>query len=333
MEDRFALRAVVLGILVTLLSPLASFGGDVTLKLAHIAPPGSMYDAAGAKLAERVAANTKGKIEIKIFGNSQLGVAPELWAQLRSGAIDLHVVDVGAVSTVEPDPKNLSILQAPYLFDSQAQCRSFIKSPLGQAMLAKVDTANNMKFLGYLGDSSARAFATTSKRVTTPEEMKGLKLRVAPFPVFVATYKAWGATPTPTSPKAIYTSVKSGMVDGMDLAILDLYFSKYYEIQKYFTAIDYAYSGLGCWISAKRWDSFDEETKAAVLKAVQETEVYMTGYVKNLHDEAEKAFKAAGVQVIHPDLTPWKELAVKAVKEFDGKLWEKGLYEKIRAAK
>lgn len=313
--------------------PLAGLAAEISLKLAHVAPGGSLFDVAGIKFAERVAANTKGKVEVKVFGNSQLGSAPELFAQVKTGAIDLHVIDVGAASMVEPDPKNLYVTQAPYLFDSQAHFQKFCKSDLAQAMLGKVDKANNMKYVGYLGDLSPRGFTTTSKRVATPNDLKGLKLRVPPYPLFVGVYKAWGATPTPVSPKELNTSVKSGMVDGMDQALVDLHFSKYYEIQKFYTAIDYIFSGMGCWINAKKWESFPEEIQSAILKSVQETEVYVSDFMKKQVGEAEKAFKAAGLEIIHPDLKAWKEIAEKEAVTNDGKFWEKGLYDKIRALK
>jgi TRAP-type C4-dicarboxylate transport system substrate-binding protein len=198
-------------------------------------------------------------------------------------------------------------------------------------MLGKVDKANSMKYLGYLGDLSPRGFSTTSRKVATLDDLKGLKLRVPPYPLFVGVYKAWGATPTPVSPKEIYTSVKSGMVDGMDLNLVDLYVGKYYEIQKFYIALDYLFSGMGCWINAKKWESFPVEIKSAILKSVQETDVYIDESMKKQVSEAEKAFKEVGLEIIRPDLKPWKEIAEKEAVINDGKFWEKGLYDKIKA--
>jgi TRAP-type transport system periplasmic protein len=325
------LLAMIIVAVVLALSPLSGLAAEISLKIAHVAPTGSLFDVSSIKFAERVAANTKGKVEVKVFNNSQLGSAPELFAQVKTGAIDFHLIDVGAVSMIEPDPKNLSITQAPYLFDSQAHLRKFYKSELGQAMLAKVDKANNMKFLGLFGDSVPRGFSTTNRRIVAPADLKGLKLRVPPYPLFVGAYKAWGATPTPVSPKELYTSVKSGMVDGMDHNIVDLYDTKYYEIQKYFTAIDYIYSAMGCWINAKKWDSFPEDVKTAIAKSAQEADAYVVELLKKQVTVAEKGFKDAGLEIIHPDLKPWKDIAEKEAAANDGKFWEKGLYEKIRA--
>jgi tripartite ATP-independent transporter DctP family solute receptor len=334
MRGKSFLKWVKMGILIAVLViPAGALAADITLKLGHEQPPGSPYDEGAVKFAERLTALTKGKVEIKIFNNSQLGSPQEHFAQLKSGAIDLFVVDVGAVNMIEPDPKNFMVTVAPYLFETQAQQRAFCKSELIKTMMAKVEKSNNMKYVVYLGDRAPRGFSTTSKRVVNPEDMKGLKLRVSQLPIFVATYKAWGANPTPIITKEIYTSLKSGMIDGLDWDIVSIYTAKYYEIQKYYTAIDWMRGGFGLFMNANKWNSLPEDVKKAFVTAGQETEKYMNDWNLKSIAEAEKAFKAAGIEVIKPDLKRWKEIAEKESLANDGKVWEKGLYQKIKAIK
>ena len=308
-----------------------SWAAEISLKLAHVAPNGSTYDVASQKFAERVAARTDGKMEVRLFGGSQLGNPFELWAQLKSGAIDIHVMDVGAVNMVEEKPKNFSITAAPYLFNSQEGLHTFLQSDLFKTMMAKVEKSQNMKYLGYFGDGAPRGFSTTKKKVTTLEDMKGLKLRVPQIPVFISIYKAWGATPTPVSPGEVYNSLKTGMVDGMDQNQVEIYLAKYYEIQKYYTALDYLFSGTAAWINADRWTALPEDMKAAINQSVKETADYLNQYNLAQMQEAVKGFEAAGVEFIRPDLGPWKAVAEKQVREMEGKLWEEGLYDKIKA--
>lgn len=325
--------AVTFVIIILITLPIAGLAAEISLKLGHVQPTGTPYDEASMKFAERIAANTKGRVEIKVFNNSQLGSPQEHWAQLKIGAIDLHVTDVGAASMIEPKPKNLDVMTAPYIFESQADIYKFLRSDLFKTMMAKVEKSNNMKYIGYIGDRAPRGFSTTSRRVTAPDEMKGLKLRVPELPIFVATYKAWGANPTPIVTREIYTSLKSGMVDGIDWDIISIYSAKYHEIQKYYTAIDWMRSSIGCFINAKKWDSFPEEMKKTFVISAQETEFYINDYTMKSIAEAEKAFKAAGIEIIHPDLNRWKELAEKETLNNEGKFWGKGLYYKIKALK
>jgi TRAP-type C4-dicarboxylate transport system substrate-binding protein len=315
------------------LIPAAGLAADITLKAGHVAPTGTTHDICAKKFAERVTANTGGRVEVQVFGNSQFGTLPEHWGQVKSGAIDILVQDVGAGFMVEPPPKNFIISVFPYLFESQDHFHAFLRSDLFGSMMAKVEKAANIKYIGYLGDRTPRGFSTTDRKVTSPDQLKGLKLRVPPVPPFVAAYKSWGASPTPVHAKDLFTSVKSGMVVGIDNDILAIYQAKYYEIQKFYIAVDYMRSGLGSWINAKRWESLPEDIKAAILKSARETEAHVNPLTAKQINDAKKALTEAGMEIIYPDLKPWMALAEKVVLKNEGKLWEKGLHAKIKALK
>ncbi len=334
MKKESLVKFVFVSILVLLLMPGISLGAEITLKLGHVAPAGpTTHDVAAKKFAERVAANTNGKVEVKVFGNSQFGNLMEHWGQLKVGAIDLFCQDAGAAFMPEPKPKNFIITLFPYVFESQAHFHNFVKSDLYKSMMAKVEKAGNIKYLGYAGDRTPRGFTTTNKRVTVPDDIKGLKLRVPPVPPFVAAYKSWGANPTPVAAKEIYSALKSGMVMGMDQDMTMTYAAKYHEIQKYFIAINYMRSGMGIWINADKWAALSEDVQAAMLKAVQETEVYVNGFTAQQMVDAKKGLTDAGMEIVYPDLAPWMAAAEKSVVKMEGKMWEKGLFDKVKALK
>ena len=294
------------------LIPGLSLGAPITLKLAHVAPPNTTYDNAALKLAEGVAKYTKGKVEIKIYGSAQLGGEGQQFAQLKAGAIDMVLSDYFAAAMLEPEPKNFFVNLVPYL-------------------MARAEEAGNIKFVGYLGDRSPRMLTTSKTKVITPADCKGVKLRVPPVPVYVETWKRWGATPTPVAAKDIYTSLKTGLVDGQDQTILAIWDAKYYEVQKYGMILDHILDGMGTWINRDKWNSFDPETQAAFLKAAQETDAFMSKQVETLTPAAIKNLEKAGVIIVKPDIAAFKAIAEKWPLEYDGKWWEKGLYEKIRA--
>ena len=336
MKSKFFFKVIGLIVCVLFLTalPAAGLAAEITLKLGHVAPIGpTTHDVSAKKFAERVAANTNGKVEVKVFGNSQFGNLMEHWGQLKTGAIDLFDQDVSASFMPEPKPKNIMIMLYPYVFESQKHFHAFLRSDLFTSMMAKVEKAGNIKYLGYAGDRTPRGFTTTNKKITTPAEIRGLKLRVPPVPPFVAAYKSWGANPTPVQAKEIYTALKSGMVMGMDQDITMTYAAKYYEIQKYFVAINYMRSGMGIWMNADKWASLPSNVQAAMLKSVQETEIYVNGFTTKQMADAKKGLTEADVEIVYPDLKPWMEVAEREVLKNEGKIWEKGLYAKIKALK
>jgi len=334
MKKNSLIKSVIIFTLFLMLIHGASMAADITLKLGHVAPVGpTTHDVSAQKFAERVAVNTNGKVEVKVFGNSQFGNLMEHWSQLKVGAIDLFVQDAGAAFMPEPKPKNFIITLFPYVFESQKHFHNFVKSDLFKSMMAKVEKAANIKYLGYAGDRTPRGFSTTNKRVTIPDDIKGLKLRVPPVPPFVAAYKAWGANPTPVAAKEIYSALKSGMVMGMDQDLTMTYAAKYYEIQKYFIAVNYMRSGMGIWMNADKWVSLPEDVQTAMLKSVEETEIYVNDFTAKQMVDAKKGLTEAGVEIVYPDLQPWMKAAEQSVIKIEGKMWEKGLYDKVKALK
>ena len=235
-------------------------------------------------------------MEVKVFGSSQLGTPPELWVQTKAGIIDLFINEIGTASIVEPEPKNFDVVKAPYLFESQTHFRKFLNSDVFKSMLAKVEKANNLQHIGYLGDFPPRSFSTTNKKVLVPDDMKGLKLRVPPEPIFVAVYKAWGANPTPVAPKEVYTSLKSGLVDGMDQNILDLWVGNTMRSRNTTFLSIIWFPGWGAGPASRSGSPGPKMSGRPSSKSAQETDAYMKKYVEKQIGEAEKAFKQAGVR-------------------------------------
>lgn len=333
MMRTFSLIGMALAVVALLTFSTSVMAAEVTLKLAHVAPLGLTHDLAAVKFAELVAEESGGRIKIKIHGNSQFGNLPEHWAQIKTGAIDLFVQDVGAAFMVEPPPKNFIITIFPYLFDSQEHFHKFCASDLFKKMMAKVEKSANVKYLGYAGDRAPRGFSSTKRQVATPDQIKGLKIRVPEVPPFVAAYKSWGASPTPIQAKDMYTALKSGMVEGMDLDLVSLHLGKYHEIQKYYTAINYMRSGLGIWINSGKLAKLSEKDQAILLKATQATGVYINQKTAQQLAEVAQKLSQAGLTLIEPDLEPWTKAVQPIFSKFEGKMWEPGLYKKIKALK
>ena len=150
-------RKIMVGITVVILwiasLSVAAWAAEITLKLGHPAPPGpNTHNVSANKLAELIAANTSGKVEVKVFGNSQFGSIQEHFAQIKTGAIDLFLEDACVGYLAEPEPKNFMVVMFPYVFDSQDQVRKFYHSDLFNSMIAKIEKAAEAKFIGYLGD-------------------------------------------------------------------------------------------------------------------------------------------------------------------------------------
>jgi TRAP-type C4-dicarboxylate transport system substrate-binding protein len=206
-------------------------------------------------------------------------------------------------------------------------------SALFKEMIAKVEAEAGFKYLGYVSDRAPRQLSTSKTAVRKPEDLKGLKIRVPETVTIMQTLRAWGAAPTPVAASELYLAMKQGLVDGQDNGFDAIAQAKYYEVQKYVTKIDYVQSGLMVLIAADRWSRLTPAQRTALEEAAVETEAWASKTTNDGAAQSIEFLKKQGMEIVEPDLAPFKKLAAEALAKFDGDLWSKGLAEKIQAVR
>lgn len=326
-------RTAALGLALGLLAGLAAApaAAQTTLKMAFVAPP-PVWGPIADRYAQIVAQKTGDQVKIQSFGGGQLGSLPQNYAGFKTGQIDMMLADCGSLS-LGKGGKDFNILFAPYAFRDQQHFRAFMRSPLFKEMIAKSEVEGSFKYVGYVSDRAPRQLSTGKTRVMKPEDMKGLKIRVPETVTITHTFRAWGAAPTPVAAAELYLALKQGVVDGQDNGFDAIAQAKYYEVQKYVTKIDYVQSGLMVLISADRWSRLGPAQQKALLEAAAETEAWASPMTNESAAKSIAFLKQQGVEIVEPDLTPFRKAAAAALAKFDGDLWSKGLLEKIQAVR
>jgi tripartite ATP-independent transporter DctP family solute receptor len=322
---------VALAALIGLLGATSDAGAEVTLKLAYVAPP-PVWGPIADRFAQVVLRSTNGEVKIQSFGGGQLGNLAQNYAGLRTGQIDMILADTGTLALAKGG-KDFNALFAPYVFRDHAHFRAFIASPVFREMLTHVEREAGFKWVGYVSDRVPRQLSTSRTRVRTPEDMRGLKVRVPETPTILQVFKAWGAAPTPVAAAELYLALKQGVVEGQDNGFDAIAQAKFYEVQKYVTRLDYIQSGLMVLASADRWNRLSPAQQQALVAAAGETEPWAS---RMTHDSAAASIdiiKKHGMEIIEPDLAPFKRLAAEALAKLDGELWSKGTLEKIQAVR
>ena len=298
------------------------------LKIAFVAPP-PVWGPIADFYAKEVAKREPG-LQIKWFGGGQLGPLPKNFAEMKMGKLDMMLCDSGVLS-LPKGGKHFNAIFAPYAFNSQAHIRKFFASDLFESMLAQTEKEAGFKYIGWVSDRSPRLITTSKRKVITPDDMKGLKLRVPMTKTITAAMQAWGATPTPLSASELYMAMKQGVVDGQDNGFDAIYGAKYYEVQKYVSPINYIRSGLIVLISEAVWNKLNQKEKSALLGAVAPTDKWATKRNDEIVAMSIKGVQEKGMIILKPDIEAFKRTAAKAIREkLDGKLWPAGLYDKIR---
>jgi len=311
------------------LAPAA--GAEMTFRMAFVAPP-PVWGPIADRFAQIVAAKTQNQIKIQSMGGGQLGNLPQNYAGLKTGQIDMMLADTGTLALARGG-KDFNALFAPYVFRDHAHFKAFFASKTFMDMLTPVEKEAGFKYVGYVSDRTPRQLTTAKTKVTKPEDMTGLKVRVPETPTILEVFKAWGASPTPVAAAELYLAMKQGIVDGQDNGFDAIAGAKYYEVQKYAIRIDYIQSGLMVLMAAEKWEKLSPAQKTAMTEAAAETEAWASKMTWEVAAKSIAVLKQNGMEIVEPDLAPFKAAAAAALAKLDGQLWAKGTLEKIAAVK
>lgn len=311
------------------LAPAA--GAETNFRMAFVAPP-PVWGPIADRFAQHVAEKTKGEIKITSLGGGQLGNLPQNYAGLKTGQIDMMLADTGTLALARGG-KDFNALFAPYVFRDHAHFKAFMASQTFRDMLAGAEKEGGFKYVGYVSDRTPRQLTTSKTKVTSPADMKGLKVRVPETPTILAVFKAWGAAPTPVAAAELYLAMKQGIVDGQDNGFDAIAGAKYYEVQKYAIRIDYIQSGLMVLMASDKWAKLTPAQQKAMTDAAAETETWASKMTWDVAAKSIALLKEKGMEIVEPDLAPFKKAAAEALASLDGQLWTKGTIEKIQAVK
>ncbi|MFC4409947.1 TRAP transporter substrate-binding protein [Chungangia koreensis] len=285
-------------------------GGAVTLKLAHTGSDTHQYQIGAAEFAKLVEEKSDGDIKIEIHGNATLGSEAEAIEQVIDGTLDMTVV--AADSSLANTVPEMNLFGLPYIFEDREHVYSKLDGEPGQELLGLVDDAN-MKGLGFW-EVGFRHLTNNKKPINVPEDVKGMKIRVQPAPVWEAHMNALGASATPVAFNELYSALDQGLVDGQENPISSIYSMKFYEVQKYIALTGHTYTPAVVIASQNAWDKLTDEQKSIIEEAVKETATYQRDYLAGKEEEIINELKGEGVEFTEPDREAFKE-ATKDVKE------------------
>ena len=202
----------------------------IVLRLGETHPKDYPTTKGDFKFAELVKERTNGRVVIEVYPGSQLGQEKAAIEQVQFGAIDFTRVSISVFASFAAQ---MNSLQMPYLFRDIDHMWKVLKGPIGEELLASLDSANFVG-LGWF-EAGARSFYNTKRSVQKPEDLEGLKIRVQESDLMVSLVKAFGAVPTPMPYGEVYSALQTGVVDGAENNTPSYFSASHYEVAKFYT--------------------------------------------------------------------------------------------------
>ena len=253
-----------------------------------------------SKLAADVDSISNGELTIRIYPSGQLGSEPKLMELLQFGTIGMTKVSANTLSNTVPAVQPLNL---PYIFRNKQHRINVLKGEVGQEILDEGEKYR-IHGLGFY-DAGSRSLYTVDKKIDTPEDLSGMKIRVMESAVAMDLMSSLGGSPTPMSYSELYTAFQGGIVDGAENNPPSYFNSRHYEVTKYYILNEHSAVPDILIAGTHLWENLTEQEKEWLLEAVDMSIEFQWKLWETSEIEAIDAVKEAGVEVIIPDKEPF----------------------------
>jgi tripartite ATP-independent transporter DctP family solute receptor len=304
--------------------------GPLEIRFAHAHAPdlnGELHYSAVA-FAEAVG-SLSDRLSVKIFPQGSLGSEREIYEgmQLGSGA----AVTVTGSAILNNFDQRIGVLDLPYLWKDYDHVHRVLDGDVGRDLAAGLER-QGLIVLAWLDGWGYRNMITTSKPVLQPNDLRGLKIRTIPTPVYLAALRMMGTNPTPMAYGEIYTALQTGVIDGFEQAPAIVVAEKFYEVAKHMTKTRHLFPALVICYSKAQWDrlSPDDQAKLRQAGAIAQEKERALAPVREA--EALKTLQERGMTVHEFDASTFAEAAIKLQDQLATERGAMDLLQKIRAA-
>ena len=279
------------------------------------------------KFKELLVEKTGGSLDIEFYTDSQLGGQTDNCESLKAGTVDMTIIDTGTLANYLPAA---GILDMPYLFASKDQAIEAVSGEIGQDYMTMVTEATGIRPISI----QTIAFRNTllkDKAINSLDEFKGVKVRIPENPSIEACFSAVGATPVAIPSGEAYTSVQTGVVDGLEGNVEYINQMKFYEVANTLTWTEHVMTFTAFCISDATYQKLSADQQTAINEAAAEAMEYFYELYKGIDETAINSMTAGGVTFVEIDKAPLIEACAPALESFVEKNNLQDMYAAIQA--
>lgn len=295
LHSRLRIRLIAATFGAAALTAAGTAAAQIEIKFGHVGEPGSLFAASAEEFARRANARLGDKAKVVVYGSSQLGGDKELLQKLKLGTVDMALP-----STVMSSEADLfGVFEMPYLVKDREHMKRIEREVFWSKLAPEVEK-KGLKIIA-VWENGYRHITNNKRPINTPDDLKGIKLRVPEGKWRVKMFQTYGANPSPMKFSEVFTALKTGVMDGQENPFTQIYSAKFQEVQKYLSLTGHVYTPAYVTVGSKKWASLPADVRTILEDTAKQTQAFV--YEKAAKDDAELLgkIKAAGVAVNTPN--------------------------------
>ena len=305
---------------ITLAFSAAAFAQQpIVIKFSHVVAKDTPKGKASDYFARRAEELTKGRVKVEVYPNSTLYKDKEEMEALQLGAVQMLAPSLAKFGPL--GVKEFEVFDLPFIFDSYEDLHKITKGPVGKQLLAKLEP-KGVKGLAFW-DNGFKSMSA-NRPLRTPDDFKGLKMRIQSSKVLEAQMRSVGALPQVMAFSEVYQALQTGVVDGTENPHSNLYTQKMHEVQKHMTLTNHGYLGYAVITNKKFWEGLPADIRGQLEQAMAEATEYANKIAKEENDGALEKVRASGkTQIYTPtaaERAALKKAMMKTHKEMESRI-------------
>jgi tripartite ATP-independent transporter DctP family solute receptor len=280
------------------------------IKLGHVGEPGSLFQKSADEFAKRANARLGSKAKVIVYGSSQLGGDKEMIQKVKLGTLDMVLPSTVMSSEVDL----VGIFEMPYIVKD----RSHMARIEREIFWPKIEPEIEKKGLKVLAvwENGVRHITNSKRPIRMPADLQGIKLRVPEGKWRVKMFQAYGANPSPMKFSELFTALQTGVMDGEENPLTQIYSAKLQEVQKYLSLSGHVYTPAYLTVGAKRWETLPADVRKVLEDTAKETQAFVYQTAAHDDDELLVKLKQAGMQVNDVDKDAFVAASKSIYEEF-----------------
>ncbi|MEI6213818.1 MAG: TRAP transporter substrate-binding protein [Desulfuromonadales bacterium] len=244
------------------------------------------------EMADNIKKESGGRIEIQVFPNNQLGSDTDMLSQIRSGAIQFFTLSPGILSTLVP---NAFVNGVGFAFKDYDTVWAAMDGDLGKYVRNEIAKTGTLFAFDKIWDNGFRQITCSTRPIKTPEDLKGLKIRVPVSPLWTSMFKSLNAAPASINFSEVYSALQTKTVEAQENPIVLASTNRFYEVQKYVSLTNHMWDGFWFLGNKKAWDKLPKDLQDIVTKNINAAAVKQRADVRLLNDTVRKDLQAKGM--------------------------------------
>ena len=280
------------------------------LKFGHVGEPGSLFALSAEDFARRANARLPKGWSVVVYGSSQLGGDEQLLQKIKLGTVDFALPSTVMSSQVDA----FGLFEMPYLVRDREHMKA-IEADVVWPYLAPLAEAAGYRILA-VWENGFRHVTNNVRPIRTPADLAGIKLRTPRGVWRVKLFQTLGATPTPMALSEVFVGLQTGVIDGEENPLAQIWASRLYEVQKYLSLTSHVYTPAYVVVSPSAFDRLPEDVRRILESEARATQDFVYRTAETMDQDLLAKLEGAGIQVNTPDRAAFQEASRPVYRDF-----------------